>query len=310
MLFAAYFVITLLALWVLVAIYCLSMAVAGRLAGIEIDECAIGVGFVLCRFSLGGLPITCKMLPLAGYAKFREFKNGEPLLERARAVSGGVRDSPAARPLDENPWRYESAPELLQSDAPHAGSFAAAPYLFRIGILVCGPLASALTGLTLIALPVWMESPDRLVRFGDGKLLDPSGVPDLRLEQTHPTQRTQFTVTEQTVGQFLRRLLFFGPLEGWGGGVACVVTSAAIAAESHWSWVTCVGIIALGQAALNLLPIPVLNGGRIILESYSALFGTLGDRAWTWINIAGLLFIIVLYVRVLWLDVTWIKELF
>jgi membrane-associated protease RseP (regulator of RpoE activity) len=309
MLFAAYVLLTLLALWGIVALYCLSMAIVGRVAGIAVDECAIGVGLVLFRFSLGSIPVTCKLIPISGYTKFRNLNDGEPLLERHRNPRPDRKNAHIESSMGDNPWRYESAEELLESSAAKHGSFTAAPYLVRLGILLCGPLTSCLAGLTLIALPVWMESQSRLVRFGNGKLVEPSGVPDLRLEQASPTQRSQLTLAEQSAGHYLRRLLLFRPLEGWGGGVACLVTSAAVAVESPWGWATLVGILALSHAVINLLPIPILNGGHILLATYAALFGPLGDRAWTRVNIAGFVFVLVVYARVLWLDFTWIKEL-
>jgi membrane-associated protease RseP (regulator of RpoE activity) len=84
------------------------------------------------------------------------------------------------------------------------------------------------------------------------------------------------------------------------------LTSAIIAEQSLWSWGTCIGIIALFSGIVNLLPVPVLNGGRIALETYAAVFGRIRNRTFVLLHMVGLALVLVVIGRILWLDLMWL----
>jgi hypothetical protein len=74
----------------------------------------------------------------------------------------------------------------------------------------------------LLALPVGATAERRLAHFGDGELIEPSGVPELRLEEAAPSDESQLRVAQQTAGHYCKQLILFRSLEGWGGYVACI----------------------------------------------------------------------------------------
>ncbi len=88
------------------------------------------------------------------------------------------------------------------------------------------------------------------------------------------------------------------------------MTSAVVAKQSFAAWVTCIGVISIANGVLNLLPVPVLNGGRLIIETYQAVFGPVREAAFVGMSYLGLALVLIVMGRVVWLDVTWLIGLF
>jgi membrane-associated protease RseP (regulator of RpoE activity) len=303
MLVALFIVLTLLFIWVMTALYCLTMALVGRAAGISVERCAVGIGPTVSRLTIRGIPIVVKPIPFSGRTKFRDRGDDAPFT----SVGGNLMADDAAQSSDR--VQFDQATVDSQRDVNSPDSFQAASYPVRVAVLLSGPLTSILLGLVLLALPVWAKAEKRLARFGGGELIEPSGVPDLRLETSPPSDTTQLQAVRQTAGDYFTRMISFRPLEGWGGYVACVVTSAVIASQSPWGWITCMGIVALSNGCLSLLPIPLLNGGRLVLETVGAVFAPVGERAFTRLSMIGLALILMAIGRMIWLDVTWLVGL-
>ncbi len=211
MLAALFTVLTLLAIWVITAVYCLAMAVVARAGGIAVEHCAVGLGPTICEFQINGMPFVVKPIPLSGYTKLKGMGDGD----KPPSANAGELSLKDATRSPEGPHFEHHIAAYPGSPAPD--SFQAASYPLRVAILLAGPATSILLGLLLLELPVAASAEKRLARFGDGELIEPSGVPDLRLEEVSPSDATQLQVAQQTAGDYFTRMITFRSLHGWGG---------------------------------------------------------------------------------------------
>ncbi|PTE13852.1 RIP metalloprotease RseP [Pseudogemmobacter blasticus] len=89
-------------------------------------------------------------------------------------------------------------------------------------------------------------------------------------------------------------------------GVIGMAETMGDAAKAGWqSFVSMLAVLSLGVGILNLLPIPVLDGGHLVFYAYEAVTRRPpSDRALRWLMAVGLTLLISLMVFALWNDVT------
>jgi regulator of sigma E protease len=89
------------------------------------------------------------------------------------------------------------------------------------------------------------------------------------------------------------------------GGPVEVVRSTAVSLERGYGfyfWL--VAIISLNLAVINLLPLPVLDGGHIVFLLYEGVRGRpVSQQIQGWLQFAGLLLIVGILILATWNDV-------
>jgi regulator of sigma E protease len=108
-------------------------------------------------------------------------------------------------------------------------------------------------------------------------------------------------------GLFARRVSF----KQLGGPIAIARTSVAAARNGLEPLLLLLAFLSVNIAVLNLLPIPILDGGQIVLNVLETIKGSaFSVRTREYIVRVGLVFIGLLFVTVMWNDITrWVGEL-
>jgi len=93
------------------------------------------------------------------------------------------------------------------------------------------------------------------------------------------------------------------PVSDLGGPVAIMQQSVQAAKEGADSLFGLIALISINLAIFNLLPIPILDGGQIVVQLLeAAIRRPLSDRAREWVAGAGLVLIVLLFVTVTFND--------
>jgi regulator of sigma E protease len=105
----------------------------------------------------------------------------------------------------------------------------------------------------------------------------------------------------QTTGQFLWNLFGKPSLDGLGGPLSIIVGGSQGAREGAWVFLAYLALISINLAIINFVPLPVFDGGQILIATIEAVIGKpLGDYArrilmiGTWVTLIGLFIIITL----------------
>ena len=251
------------------ALYCCSMAFVGRRLGATVERVGIGIGPLLATFRCGGCEIELRPCPVSGHVKF---------LGNADPSTNGL---PSGSILTLSPFR-------------------------RLAIFGAGPLSAIVTGLILVAIPVIIPSRQLVATSPTETEIVPCAAQGLAIRDTATTWKGQYDFFVDTVGEYLFRLATFRSLKGWGGLVGCLVTCTAVAQHSTMAWLTCIGVLALANGFVNAMPVPMLNGGHALFVIYMVITGReVAERTMIVLSLLGLVFILVLLGRMIWLDVTW-----
>jgi hypothetical protein len=126
MLVASFIAITLLAIWALSAVYCLSMAIAGRAAGITVERCTIGLGPSICQPSILGIPIEVKPIPSASVT-FKGFGEDDLGSERP-AVDNELTRRPPERSTEGARFEQEVTNHIAIHSLPTASTQQLIPF--------------------------------------------------------------------------------------------------------------------------------------------------------------------------------------
>jgi membrane-associated protease RseP (regulator of RpoE activity) len=180
------------------ALYVLGQAWLGGRAGIVVEKIGVGLGPTLIRTRIGDWPLLIKALPLGGYTKFK-----------------GERED----------WMDEPDPI---AGLPFCDASAAT----KIGIVLIGPFQQLAAGLLLLALPVWVGAGALMATAADDSMVRPCGVPGLAIRDQPATWATQNAMMRDTIVEFIRRLMTFESLEGWGAWF--FVTTGLVGVLSFW----------------------------------------------------------------------------
>ena len=98
-------------------------------------------------------------------------------------------------------------------------------------------------------------------------------------------------------------------LKGWGGLVAYFVTCGRVAQNSWADWLTLLAGLAIGNGVVNLLAVPVLNGGQILINLMEwTISRELPAKVLHALQLGGLFLAVFIYIQILRLDFLWIAR--
>ncbi|MFT5889095.1 MAG: regulator of sigma E protease [Zhongshania sp.] len=142
-----------------------------------------------------------------------------------------------------------------------------------------------------VAMPTWPEEMQRTVDYGI------FGAATAAVDKTW--QMTAFTLT--SIKKMLTGLLSPKNLSG-------PITIAKVAGSSvqygFFSWLTFLALLSVSLGVLNLLPIPVLDGGHIVYSLVEWVTGKpVAEQVQIWANQLGLVLVVCLMVFALYNDV-------
>jgi membrane-associated protease RseP (regulator of RpoE activity) len=264
--------LTLIAYLGITFLYTVSMAWLARRAGITVEVVSVGFGPALWARAGRHWRYEIGLLPFGGYTKF--LGHGEE--------------------------------PLRPGEGPPPGSFVAVRWPVRLAVVILGPLTSVLLGLALLYWPVLTGAP-QLVAGEAGTPVAPSGVGPLSLAGEPATWVGQFDLWQRTAVEYCYRVFTFESLEGWGGPVSAILTGGAVGRDSPVNWVGFMGVAALMNGCLNLLPVPLLNGFQALMILFGSVAGgRVEERVTIPCLYVGLLFVVYAWFRVVALDVAWL----
>jgi membrane-associated protease RseP (regulator of RpoE activity) len=254
-----------------IAAYHFSIAAVATRFGIRVVEVGVGFGPALLRRTVWGWPTRLNLILTGGYTKFL-----------------GEDDDPDAE------GRYQDAPASAQ-----------------MLIALTGPLVTAGLGLVLLAMPVWAGARQLEVCPPEESEVRPCGVGGLALRDQPTTWARQGRLFRDSAGDVTVRVATFQSLTDRGGLIAFVVTSGVVGEVSSAAWLSCVGVLLIWVGAVNLLPIPLLNGYQFLVALGRGLTGR--QPPWgveVWLYHAGLLVVLFALVRIVWADIRWLWDAF
>src|SRR5690606_36570827 len=121
-----------------------------------------------------------------------------------------------------------------------------------------------LIGLVLVAVPIAWEAEQVVVGTQATIAVEPTAVPELGVSDHTASWGGQRELLRDTFLEFWRRVFLLENLRGWGGFFGAMITCAPAMIISPLAWMSCFGVICVGTALVNLLPIPIMNGGHIM----------------------------------------------
>jgi membrane-associated protease RseP (regulator of RpoE activity) len=178
----------------------------------------------------------------------------------------------------------------------------------RLCVMISGPVSSIALGVVLLLVPVVMQWPQVAVGESIETKVSPVSVPHLGISGSSSTVDGQTEFVQETIVEFWRRIFEFESKEGWGGPFAWFVTCGAVGSVSPEAWISCVALICLANGLMNLLPIPSLNGGHIVLLFFEAIFGRMREPTELRITVWGLLAMLGVYAYLLSFDYVWFEQ--
>ncbi len=117
------------------------------------------------------------------------------------------------------------------------------------------------------------------------------------------TQKMVDSVT--TIFDSLGKLVQGVGLNNLSGPVGIYQVTAQITQTGLLSTIALIGLLSVNVGIFNLLPIPILDGGRIFIVLIETLIGRkLNERMQSAIMMAGLLMIVGIMVLATWNDIT------
>jgi len=250
-------------------VYVLAQAWVGSRGGIRVLAIQVGFGPVLFRCKIRGCEVRVSSCPWGGYTQFQGMQPDD--------LVGG-----SGNFLHASPWT-------------------------RMAVCAVGPVTNLFAGLLFLGIPVWRGADQMVVSSPNESGVRPCAVGGLAFLRQPSTWSSQSRLTRDTAGEFMRRIVLFESLDGWGGPVGFLTTSGAIAKVSLAGWLTAQGVLALAMGLWNLLPIPPLNGSQLFFTALGAIFGIrLPERVVLNLTYAGLFLVLAVFFRILYIDVVWV----
>ncbi|MEQ8786741.1 MAG: site-2 protease family protein [Pirellulaceae bacterium] len=290
---------SVLAFYAMTAVYVMSQAMLGRVLGVKVEEVSIGFAISnrdairwqgkLWQWKIG-------WMPFGGYTKYRGLRDDEPPADETVAEK-------AFNPMQ----RAGDAPSL---EDPGNGSFQNASLLVRLVLLVVGPLSQVALGLALLCAAPVMKSPQLQLTPVASGTIHPVAVSGLTFGEAPSSLRSQLDFVRDVALYLAPRYFFIESLQGCGGWIGFFATCGAVAKQSLVGWLTCFGCGAIINGWVNLLPIPVLNGGRLLfLLLEIAIRSPAPMKVETLLSLLGFLVVCVLFLRIVAADLFWLWNL-
>lgn len=300
--FAIFVVITVIAVYFIELVFCLPWLWLARAAGITVRETWIGAGPSIARFRIGSIAAQVRLLPFGSGCRF---KSHEEVACEESAGANGI------QPFAEGGKSAKSHGEFLidgetREPCLPSDSFFAANACTRAGITLSAPVTVLVLGLLLLALPIGRGQALKVVHPEHNEIRFTAIPNGLAFEQRPTTWEDQVQLVELTSLGFLSRLLAFQSLDGWGGFIGFVATSAEVGTTSLWGWISCLGSVALGMGLMTLVPIPTTAGGAAAFHLFEWFAGKrVSTRTFNLLSFVGLAINCVFWIRVVWLDIWW-----
>ena len=258
------------------AIYVLLQAFVGWGVGATVEVVSVGSGPVLFEKVIRGVKCRLSAIP-GGYTKF--------------AGQDGDLD-------------HDNTSESVSPDG--VVPYGDVTILGRAVMLLSGPTSSVLIGLACVAIPVLIGADQLVVDAEVPARWAKIGVPNLTVSQQPSTWMGQRELFEKTILEFSIRTATFRSLKGWSGFFGWLSTLGSAGKHSVAAWFTCFGVTMIGIGLLNFLPIPVLNGGHLVFLVVEAVYGKPSERLLIGATYIGMLFVLVMMVRVILADIAWL----
>lgn len=94
-------------------------------------------------------------------------------------------------------------------------------------------------------------------------------------------------------------------LDNIGGPVGILSATADVAKNGFMSLVLLLGMLSINVGLFNLVPIPLFDGGRIVILAIEAIIGRdLNEKARDWLMYIGLFLVLALFVLAAWNDIS------
>lgn len=264
------FLATFLVFQIATFVYVWLQAVVGRCIGATVERISVGTGPILYSCKLNGTEWCLSGLPFGGYTTFY----GQ----------------------DESDSHSLNAGQIRFNDTSLFG---------RALLMTVGPISNGVMGILLILIPVLMQARQIVIDPAAETKIAPASVPHLALESEKSTISGQMQFFDATFVEFWRGLhLFSGG--SWGGMLSSFITSGVAARYDIYAWLTCTGIILVGIMIMNLIPVPVLNGGHLVILLCELCGVKLPKTAVEKLHMAGLLAVLIMFVSMCILDIKWI----
>lgn len=260
---------TFLVFQVATLLYVWAQAVVGRSFGATVERIAVGIGPIIWSRRHGGTEWCLLALPLGGHTKFY----GD----------------------DEEDG---SQPDKLR--------FTETTVLGRALVMIVGPISNGLLGMLFLLVPVLMQGRQLVSYSPVATQLRPSGVPGLGLSEEKSTVVGQYRVFDESFVEYFRALHFAGS-DDWGGPVTFVITCGVAAHSDIYAWVSCTGILLVGIMVFNLVPMPVLNGGHLLILFFESVGCKLSPAVLGKLHIAGLFVVLPMWSLLFYRDYRWIS---
>ncbi|MGE3804015.1 MAG: site-2 protease family protein [Gemmataceae bacterium] len=260
------------------AIYVIGQAAVAIHYKVKVKEISLGTGPLLWQTRLRSIPFSFRPLP-GGYTSY--FDEDDELEVQCSEPEPEF-DPDRVRFKDMNP-------------------------LGKLFLLLIGPISSLVLGVLLLGAPIWAGAPG-LVAVGPAEsTIQPCSVGGLIVLADPVDWQTQEQLFVDTAGELGVRVLLFRSTEDWGGPLSLLLTSGFVAHQTPWGWCTLLGVMLVGIGFLNLLPVPTLNGFYMLCLLYDVLAGKpLSENAIAAAMWIGLLFMVVIWIRLLYIDLRWI----
>lgn len=271
-------VLTFAAFGLVQAIYTTLQAVVGWLAGATVEAISVGCGPNVFEKTICGISWRVGAIPVGSYTRFLS-------------------------PSDEQPPGTDAT---VSAKSPDKVSFGDVPILGRVATLLIGPLSSAFIGLVCVAVPIWTGGDQVVINDKLPMQLGKTGVPYLTVDQRASTWFGQEQLLANTFVEFSFRAMTFKSLKGWGGYLAWLSTLGSAGVNSPAVWLSCFGVTMIGMGVANLLPVPILNGGYIVLHLTQAVFGRFPPKYVAAANGFGLIFVLLMFGRMVLADISWL----
>lgn len=272
---ALFVLATILTLLITIAISQTSSAFLGVLLGTRVQEVSVGFGPSIWYCTIRGIRFNLGLIPFGGYTRF----------------------------LNEDTDDGESQ-DLLEDEVP----FQKLPIISRVGIILSGPLVFLGIGFLFLALAQSLPDSEVVIASNSAFPIEPRAVPDLSVKPQQATTASQITLLFSTILKFFWLAISMQSLQGWGGLLGLTATCGGAGAVSTGAWFTCLGVIIFGFGVINLFPIPVYNGGHLLLLAWEGLRGEMPERGRIILMYAGLALTLVLIARVVYADFLWLTS--
>lgn len=263
-----------LSLYLVGGVFVVATLAAARVTGITVEKIELGAGPRFLKATWNAVDVEWRLLPITSAVKM---------------LGMG---------------------EVAPDTEPPPRSFPAASAPRRILVSLAGPLGLILCGLSLLAIPIVLESPQLSATYASEESIEPRAVPLLYQHREAAHRGGQWQLWRDTGCEYALRLLTFRPLPGYGGYIGFVATTTAATLRAPGNGLTCLGVFALTLGLGNLLPLPSQGGGLACLALWEGITRRrIAENTLYYLLFIGTLFLLVIAARMVWLDISWLAGL-